>query len=62
MRTKLTYETLSALLDPLYTLNLTKEEFGPRFTGILRSAGWSERAFWTEENARVGVNSNGKGV
>lgn len=52
---KLTYDALSALLDPLYTLNLTKEEFGPRFTAILQSAGWSEKAFWAEENARVGA-------
>jgi len=62
MGTKLTFGELSTLLDPLYALNLAKEEFGPRFTAILRSAGWSERAFWAEENARAGVNSNGKGV
>jgi len=58
MRTKLTYDALSALLDPLYALNLTKEEFGPRFTAILRAAGWWERAFWAEENARAGEKSN----
>jgi hypothetical protein len=59
---KLTYEALSEKLDPLYALNLAKEEFGPRFVSILRAAGWSERAFWAEENARARAKSTANEV
>ena len=62
MAMKLSYEVLSALLEPLYALNLPKEEFGPRFTAILRKAGWWEREFWAEENARASAKSTSNEV